>query len=292
MRSPLRRIAHGAIEEARSLGFDLLRVMGRRTLTVKTRQGRLSVDTADGTIGRDLFSRREYELRYVDKVLAELRRIGALPERGRGVVLDVGANVGVIAIGLLHRGEMERAIALEPGARNFELLARNVRQNGLDDRIVTLRAAASSENGTGTLFLSPSNFGDHRLGSPAVPDLADRATESVPTLTLDSLPDRVGTDLLDELALVWIDVQGHEGNVLAGGSELLSRPVPVVCEIWPHGLSQLGTSADDFSRMAEELWSSLWLVRRGRLVRYPISFLPTVFRELNDRWLYDNVLFL
>lgn len=299
MLAELRRIVRRTVADTRAVAFDSLNPW-LDSVTVRTLQGRLTIDCADGTISRHLFAHRNYELSYISKVLALLRELGALPPAGRGTVVDVGANIGVTGIGMLWRGELGRAVAIEPDPRNFRLLTLNVRQNGLEDRMVCLEAGVSDAAGTSTLYLSPTNFGDHRLrpadraeplDDQAVPNFADRSTETMRTTTLDSLEELLPEGFLDDLALVWIDTQGHEGRVLAGGASLLSRRVPVVCEIWPHGLAQMGTSPDELYAMARSLWSSLWIVRRGRLVRYPISFLPTLFHELDDPWLYDNVLF-
>ena len=56
-----------------------------------------------------------------------------------------------------------------------------------------------------------------------------RFTVKVPARTFD---DEVaaGRIPLDELGLVWLDVQGHEGEVLAGAEGLLASRVPIVME--------------------------------------------------------------
>jgi len=49
-----------------------------------------------------------------------------------------------------------------------------------------------------------------------------------------------GAFAADDVDLVWIDVQGHEGQLLSGASALLERRLPVVMELWPYGLRRAG----------------------------------------------------
>jgi hypothetical protein len=56
---------------------------------------------------------------------------------------------------------------------------------------------------------------------------------------LDSLVEEGSLDL-ESLGLAWIDVQGHEGHVLAGAAGLLASAIPIACEYWPYGLKRAG----------------------------------------------------
>ncbi len=59
-------------------------------------------------------------------MLRYLRDKNLIPGKGEGVLLDIGANIGIISIGMLTQGEMDRAIAIEPDPFNVELLRRNI----------------------------------------------------------------------------------------------------------------------------------------------------------------------
>jgi len=110
----------------------------------------------------------------------------------------------------------------------------------LEERVTVLNMAAAAADGTGELQLSPTNPGDHRLANrrPANRDAqCARTTVSIPATRLDSLVEE-GVFSADEVALVWIDVQGHEGDVLAGAQRLLAANTPVICEYWPFELEQ------------------------------------------------------
>jgi FkbM family methyltransferase len=269
----------------------------RQTMTLATMQGRLTISCKDGFISRALFFDREYELALASQVLALLRGQGLLVP-GRGTVLDLGANLGVIGIGMLHRGEFRRAIAIEPEPRNYALLQHNVRQNGLQDRVLCLPYAVSDLPGTVAFELCGVNFGDHRvrLDRRVTQVPAERFGESgrrvidVQAARLDDVLATLPAEFVQDIHLVWMDTQGHEAHVLRGGHRLFARGVPVVAEIWPYGLKRAGVSQEQFCALVRQYWSDYWMVRRGKLVRYPVGVLGCLFDELGDEDDGHNVL--
>lgn len=273
----------------------------RKSLTVSTKQGTFTVLLgADESIGASLYCRGQYELELMSNVMAFLRSAQKCPPKGRGTIIDVGANIGVISIGVLHAGELERAIAIEPEPQNFSLLQRNVILNGLKDRVICLPIAASHQKGEVLFELSDTNFGDHRV-RPNVhrvnsdsAELFHESRRSVITVQSDQL-DKLLWDLpksfTDNIALVWIDVQGYEGYVFMGARNLLSKGVPVVSEIWPYGIKRSGMSQEQFCEITRSIWTNYWVRRRGKFVRYPISTLDIFFDELGYDGGFDNVIF-
>ena len=65
--------------------------------------------------------------------------------------------------------------------------------------------------------------------------MTDAPMIRVPMLPLDS----VKIDF-SEVSIVWMDVQGHEGQVLAGAKKLLSSGVPILTEYMPYMLKEAG----------------------------------------------------
>jgi FkbM family methyltransferase len=132
----------------------------------------------------------------------------------RGMVIDVGANIGnhTVFFGkVLNR----RVMALEPYEKAFRVLERNVELNGLSKRVMVLRKAAGRSAGRGRLEIPPEgNWGKARL----LPE-HDGAIEII---RLDDLK------LRGPVALVKIDVEGMEADVLEGARRLLKRKQPVI----------------------------------------------------------------
>jgi FkbM family methyltransferase len=261
----------------------------RRRVTVQTKHGRFVVDTGDGIIGKFLFLYGEYQHDLASRALPFLRQQGLIPERGRGVVLDIGANIGVISIGLLVNGELSEAVGIEPAPDNFALLERNVRENGLAGRYTSLMIAVSDRTGDLECALSPDNFGDHRVQRSG--NVTERRVVSVPGRQLDGIVATLPASTAADITLVWIDVQGHEGHVFVGGREIFQRNIPVICELWPHGILQSGMTLEQFTVEAQRYWASFWVWRRAeKFVQYPITFLPKFLEELGDE-AHDDVIF-
>ncbi len=139
-------------------------------------------------------------------------------------VIDVGANIGIYTKRFAELvGKDGRVIAFEPVPETFALLTANASRLGLPN--TTLMNAALSDKSAFFAMAMPTfksglkNFYQARL----VREQA-RPTEGfqVMTLCLDALhiPQRV--------ALVKIDVEGHEAFVLRGMADLLHRDHPTL----------------------------------------------------------------
>ena len=170
----------------------------------------------------------------------ELRLVRSLLRPGM-VALDVGANLGFYTALLGQAtGPQGRVIALEPDPENFSFLQRTVAANQFKN-VELIQAAAGREPGHLTLYSSSDNRGDNRMYAN---ELADRS-EEVEVVRLDDLLEQRGVMELDFLK---IDVQGYEGQVLAGLERTLrrSRRLVALVEFWPHGLRSAGTDPEAY----------------------------------------------
>jgi FkbM family methyltransferase len=183
------------------------------------------VPTSDRTIARSVYSSGDWDPLLVGTVFDALRQYG---HRYLGsVLLEVGANFGVYSLPAVAELGFADAVAYEPDPAAFALLEHNIDRNGLGDRVAAHHAALSAQPGELTLSLGTGNAGDNRIvGNEKA---SRRTTVRVPARTFD---DEVaaGRIPLAALGLVWLDVQGHEGEVLAGAESLLSSTVPIVLE--------------------------------------------------------------
>jgi len=193
----------------------------RSTVEVSWPSGRFVVSTADMDVSRRTFVSGPYGL---DRLL----RAAELVERetGRAIagreVLEVGANIGTTTVPLLTVLGASRVHAFEPVPRNLALLERNVALNGLGEAVTVHASAISERPGTVSLTLPDRFWGSSRVstGQPGPVHTARCRTidELIAQRTID--PER--------LALVWIDVEGHEASVLRGATTL--PPTPLVLE--------------------------------------------------------------
>jgi FkbM family methyltransferase len=271
----------------RLLAWRLHTLRGQR-VTVNTSHGRLTLDPVldQGSISRSLYCRRDYNSQAEATVLAFLRSQNSLPPAGTGTIVDIGANIGLTAIGLLMRGEFQSAVAVEPEPGSFALLEHNVRQNGLTDRVTTLRYAAAEQMGTGVLAIHSRNAGGHHLrpvhesdaGSPGTGVAAVRRTIAVETVTLDELA--ADGRIPPSTALIWMDAQGSEGRIIAGAPRLLSRSIPVVTEVSPRFMKKAGVTPRELCMAAESRWRRFGIIAEATVAEHPIEELPRVF----ERW--------
>jgi FkbM family methyltransferase len=159
----------------------------------------------------------------------------------RGTFIDIGANIGTHGLFALQSG-FKRCVSIEPDDQNFKLLKLNQVLNDRDQQCINLQCAISNQTGEVQLHLSSTNYGDHQLASGKVETNAlnqQSQTKTIKTIAFDEIFNVTGTDPND-VGLVWIDTQGHEGSVLSNASTLKSHSIPAVIEFWPHGLARSG----------------------------------------------------
>ena len=155
------------------------------------------------------------------------------------VFLDIGANIGYYT--LLASAVVKRrgiVIACEPDAENFRLLRENVALNQAEN-VVLFHAAVSDYNGSGRLYLSPDNKGDHRLY-----DCGDgRCSRPARVIHGECL-----RDVMNRVDFIKIDTQGSEFNILKGLQNIIlenRRHLTMIVEFWPYGLRKSGASAEE-----------------------------------------------
>jgi FkbM family methyltransferase len=224
--------------------FDALGIV-TPSIAIDTDGLRLFLSTSDGEVSRETFARGAYERALFERVITELRVHESPGEglTGRGF-LDIGAHIGSATCLAMVRYGAASSSLFEPSPDNLGFLKQNVLVNGLDDRVCVHPFALSDTDGELTFELSDTNWGDHRIrpegpgpASPALLGERTRRTMRVPARRLDGLVEAGALDLA-AIGLAWIDVQGHEGHVLAGARTLLASAIPIVCEYWPYALER------------------------------------------------------
>lgn len=212
-------------------------------LTVDRDGSRFFVSTQDDVIGRRLFVYPRVPEHDIDRAFAGLRSIPGVGASLDGrTVVEIGANIGYHTVQMLQRYGAGSIVAVEPNPDNCRLLEQNVLENGVADRVRLLPMALSDREGVVQLEISGSNSGDHRVrvaDAPTTGPEASRDTIDVRAATFDSLVEAGDIDL-DAVGLIWMDAQGHEGQILTGATRLLASGIPVMMEYWPHGLRRAG----------------------------------------------------
>ncbi len=260
----------------------------RRILTVPTANGVLSFSNMDLHNARNLYIQRAWEVDLITRTMAYLGRDRARSGRNSGpeIMVDVGANIGMICIAMLKHGYFGEAIAFEPGPENFALLRRNIAQNGMEGRIRPFQTALSDSSGEVEMELSDVNFGDHRVrsprfGAPALMSEEGRSSVRVPARTLDEALAEGRVDAR-RIGLIWVDIQGHEGYLFRGARTTLSHGIPVLSEFWPYGILRSGLDRETYAGIIESLFARFVIVEAapGRFEEHP----PDAIAGLFDRY--------
>jgi FkbM family methyltransferase len=165
---------------------------------------------------------------------------------GDGLVVDIGSYVGSHAI--FFAGIMGRSVvSIEANRDSFELLSRNIELNALSERVLPLCKAAADRSGLtfrnrGSLIANQGAtefvLAEDNLDGLSVEDLL------IESVAVDDLG-------LDRVALVKIDVEGMELEVLKGLSKTIDSFKPVLAiecmsviqfsqvAAWCHGIGYL-----------------------------------------------------
>lgn len=144
---------------------------------------------------------------------------------------DVGANIGIFTIMAARRvGPGGHVYAFEPHAANVVSLLRNLAANGLGDRVTVMSCALSQGPGYLPFSYRSLQSGDG-LGEIGA---AERGRGHSELKSTDSVDRLVELEVIGAPALVKIDVEGHERQVLGGMTGVLSsetRPRSVQLEL-------------------------------------------------------------
>jgi FkbM family methyltransferase len=158
--------------------------------------------------------------------------LGLLPNGG--LLLDIGANIGITTAFALRKRPDLSVIAFEPIPTNLaaaKRLCRTLRVKEVDFRQVALG------DSVGTIEMVLPNIDDmpapgqtfalNDESDPLFSHLKERGTRfTVPLKKIDSFD-------LPKVHGIKLDVENFEGQVLRGATELLKRDHPVIyCELW------------------------------------------------------------
>jgi len=139
-------------------------------------------------------------------------------ESSSGVLLDLGANIGMASLWLSKKYKFTTVIAVEPDPTNAELVRDNLRLNSMNGQV--LQAAIGPFEGTG------------RFKSSQVSNLGRLSDEGslVQVLSVNAV---IATFSILRFALIKIDIEGGEESLFDGQTEWLDRTDAMIMELHP-----------------------------------------------------------
>jgi FkbM family methyltransferase len=145
-------------------------------------------------------------------------------------ILDIGSHVGYHSIAYAKMNSDVKIMSFEPQIKIYELLLKNIEQNGYSNRITAINKCVGHQLGNTTLSIfcddGPTtslpleygtdnvyNFGGLNIGIGG---------NDIEMITVDSLN-------LDFVDYMKVDVEGAEALVLMGAKETILKHKPVIC---------------------------------------------------------------
>lgn len=174
-------------------------------------------------------------------------------------IFDIGANIGLISILLANgeKGGQSQVHSFEPEPRNFRQLSNNIGLNDLSARVHPHQLALGASEGQVELHIRGcEGEGRHSIAT------SKGATGAI-SVELTTLADFCARENLAP-NIIKIDVEGAEGQVLAGMDGLLqdSAPANIFLEVHPKGDGDLmpdGSTIQDWmlARGYELAWNNV-----------------------------------
>ena len=179
-----------------------------------------------------IYASSEGGLRYLrprlDNVDPSLLRLAREVVQPGDVVWDIGANLGLFSFAAAAvAGPGGHVLAVEPDAVLVRLLRRSTATNQRHAPVEVLPAAVADELGVARFHIARRNRSTNHLDGFGTAQAGGiRATELVPTLTLDWLAARLPVP-----DVIKIDVEEAEVMVLKGASGVLQARPTIICEV-------------------------------------------------------------
>jgi FkbM family methyltransferase len=165
---------------------------GKHRLQFETRLGpTLETDAANASAVVEVFRNGEYDV--------------PIDWPNLTLIIDVGAHVGAFLCWSAQLSRNARILAFEPEPLNFADLERNVKLNGLEDRVTLHNAAIAAQEGNRLLNVPP----ERNLASFALP-IPGAEVVSVPTVGLDGYIRKCS----ERVSLLKMDCEGAEWEVV------------------------------------------------------------------------------
>jgi FkbM family methyltransferase len=153
-------------------------------------------------------------------------------------VLDIGANIGIYTLlsSSLTKGNI---YAIEPDPRTYKLLNKNIKINGLEERVKLYNVAMGDKKGKLEFYQSKS----FNWSSVA------RENEKGIQVKVDTVDD-FGKDR--EISCLRFDLEGYEHSLLKGARKTLKKKLKIFMEVHPLLIKEYGGDVLEMFEMLKD----------------------------------------
>lgn len=191
-----------------------------------------------GTVSTTLFYTGIWEENETNLVKKEIQK--------DDIVLDIGAHIGYYTLLFAKlAGPGGKIFAFEPDRGNYNLLKKNIKENGYQN-ITIERMAVSDENGTTKLFLSENDSGHNRIY------YGKYVSKNFDIIKKINLDDYFKNDsIAEKISFVKMDVEGSELGVLRGMKSILNKnnKLKILLEFSPSQMKEFGTEPSELLKL-------------------------------------------
>lgn len=181
-----------------------------------------------------------------------------------GLVLDIGANIGVMTTYFARRLKNSRVLAFEPIPQNLKTLNRVISFFKLSN-VGVLNIALSDVDGKLNMIMPVINSarkqGLSHVRNSKTENKGHGEEFEVDGKRLDSVEEVINSK--EKITAIKIDVEGYELNVLKGAINTIRKHKPIIyCELWP------GEQRDNTIELMQSLAYSSMVLVGDELVEY------------------------
>lgn len=194
------------------------------------------------------------------------------------VILDIGSNVGVVSLLLLHDNpEIGDIYSFEPLPVTFEKMKKNMALNSNPEKIHPFNIGMSNEIGSFDFYLPGAdeaasmrpNMDDYYMREIVNGVYTGRKKMEKIACQVSTIDDFVIQQSIKRVNLIKIDVEGNEYNVLLGGADVLSQYKPTVyVEMLRKHAARFGYHPNDIIAYMKSLGYGCFVLREGKLAQF------------------------
>lgn len=228
----------------------------------------------------------------MDFVYRFMKTIGYVNREG--IFFDCGANVGTTSIYMQKRlGDSFRIFAFEPIQQNYRLLKSNCIINGYEE-IVAENVGLSDKEMDVKMRIDLNNLAMCRVREDILKEHKSNFKQSARAhfIRLDDYVEEhfINVDLMK---CIWIDTEGHEPAVIAGGENTFKKSKAILYMEYNPGVYRKNGTYESFLNLLKDIYDYFICWEQysiGKKSRRPISELDELENEMDH--FFCNILLI
>lgn len=272
-----------AMMEALAAGpdcYDLFQAIGLkhgvRDISVSGEYGVIEGSLADEKIIASYAKSRNWTNGKFNRLLVDF-----FSDKG-GTYIDIGANLGLTTIPIAANPAVA-CMAFEPEPDNYRHLQHNVAAHCPHGNVRLFEVALYDCNGTIDFEIDVHNSGDHRIHVIGEGLLMEASRPVIPVRSA-RLDDVFDVDRLSRPIVVKMDTQGSEGQIFAGGTNLLAASAMVFLEYWPYSMKRFNADLDALTGYIGRTFPTGAIVPGDNDVSPDWQPISGVIKMMEERW--------